>query len=234
MARNFMYKANLATAAAEDWAQKERDLAEANRARSEEGGWTSLASIVGSVVGAYFFGPVGAAVGGGLGSWGADELIDSESKRVRPGKFYSSEADKINQELSSYDRAADWGHVWTGLERGAQAYTIGEATGLGGFGEEGASFSDRMFTPYGGVSADISPDFSSISPNEVNRVASIRGVKNPTAGELKRAMLEAEGRLDEGGGLMDWLGTGWGHLLSGFGDPGYADEDETYGEVYTP
>ena len=216
MARNFMYKANLATAAAEDWAQKERDLAEANRARSEEGGWTSLASIVGSVVGAYFFGPAGAAVGGGLGSLGADELIDAESKRVSPGKFYSSEADKINQELSSYDRAADWGHVWTGLERGAQAYTIGEATGMGGFGEEGAGFGERMLTPYGDVSTilgDVSAGY--------RESAGLSGLGD-------------EERLDEGGGLMDWLGTGWGHLLSGFGDLGYANEDETYGEVYTP
>jgi len=213
MARNFMYRAHLATDAARDWRQKQDDLAAAQAARADEGGWTSLASLIGGVIGGYFGGPAGAAVGAGLFSWGTDELIDSESKRVEAGKFYGTEASQMNRDLSAQDRAADWGHLWTGLETGAKAYTFGKATELGGFGEGlDTTLGEKLTTgfDYGNLNLDFG------------------------LGKIFSRDVESEIE-EEGKGVMDYLGQGWDMFTSSFDDTGVNDEfDETYGEIYTP
>lgn len=146
---SFMYSAKHSGALAQELSDKRKALQAAQEARSRQKGKMSLWSTIGTVVGGAFGGPFGAAILGGLGSGGADYFDDAEKyKGPERGKFYKSEAQALRDQLSAADEAESLEHIMTGIKSGASAYAFGSGKGLGGFGKEGASMTDKLTTGF--------------------------------------------------------------------------------------
>jgi len=150
---NFMYNARKAVAKAQEKADIQDQLLAAQEGRSKQAGAESLWGTIGGTIGAFFGGPGGAAIGAALGSGGADLWYskwlpgeDVEALKIDEPLFNKSKVDKLNRQFELADDAGLMKHLGTGIKTGAQAWTLGEATKLGGFGEEGiGKFGDKLW-----------------------------------------------------------------------------------------
>ena len=143
---NPMYRSRKHIAQAQDYIDTQKQVQDAQLGRSEQKGAMSLWGGIGSIIGAYFGGPGGAAIGGWAGSYGADEYYDVEKLKIDEPLFGKSKVDILNQQLAATDKTEWMEHITTGIEAGGTAWTLGKASGLGGFGEEGiGEFGDKLW-----------------------------------------------------------------------------------------
>jgi len=134
-------------------ARYERELAEAERARSEESGWKSALSTGLKTVGAAMFGPVGAVGGDILGRTIGDVAFKSEDVKISTdvGKFGVSqkyELEDINRQLEASDKGEFWKDVAGVGTTALTAFTLG-----GGDLTDTSSWKDFSMTKFGGKKA---------------------------------------------------------------------------------
>ena len=152
---NPMYRAKKHIAEAQDYISTQRQVQDAQLGRTKQKGAMSLWSTVGAILASYF-GPGGAAIGAGTGSaladlyyskWGPGE--DVEGLKIDEPLFGKSKVDVLNQQLAAADDLEMFEHIETGITKGAQAWTLGEAANLGGFGDEGVGLiGDKLWSGY--------------------------------------------------------------------------------------
>lgn len=152
---NPMYGATKDIAKAQDYFGTQEQISEAQLGREKQKGAMSLWGTVGSIIGGYFGGPGGAAIGGGVGSGGADLWYskwgpgeDVEGMKIDEPLFGKSKVDILNQQLAAADKAEKYEHITTGIEAGSTAWTLGEASNLGGFADTKASFGKKLWTGF--------------------------------------------------------------------------------------
>lgn len=72
----------------------------------------AIGSLVGSVLGfALGFGPIGMAIGGGLGRWAGDATVKWEDDSIDPGKFNVDEMIEYNESLAELAEDQNWADI---------------------------------------------------------------------------------------------------------------------------